>query len=62
MKIPRRFVNVLSSYIKIESNQSTGDSSQMAMEPTECLSKRGVAFDFENANDLDALALGTSWW
>eukprot|EP00752_Nemacystus_decipiens_P009999 g8915.t1 len=39
-----------------------GDASPMAMEPTECQSKRGAAFDFKNANDLDALAPGMSWW
>lgn len=41
---------------------STGDASPMAMEPTECQSKRGVAFDFKDANDLDTLAPGLSWW
>lgn len=34
----------------------------MAMEPTECKNKRGLAFDFKSADDLDALALGMSWW
>lgn len=33
----------------------------MAMEPTACQSKKGVAFDFTDANDLDALAPGCSW-
>ena len=43
-------------------NRSTGDPSPMPMEPTACQSKRGVAFDFQDANDLDALAPGMSWW
>lgn len=34
----------------------------MALEPSTCQSKRGVAFDFDTADDLDALALGMSWW
>lgn len=42
--------------------QSTGEASPMAMEPTACHSKRGAAFDFKDANDLDALAPGMSWW
>lgn len=32
------------------------------MEPTECNSKKGLAFDFKDPDDLDALALGMSWW
>ncbi|CAM9758145.1 unnamed protein product [Pylaiella littoralis] len=39
-----------------------GDASPIVIEPTECQSKRGVAFDFQNGDDLDALAPGMSWW
>ncbi|CAM9119621.1 unnamed protein product, partial [Ectocarpus fasciculatus] len=39
-----------------------GDPSPVAIEPTECQSKRGVSFDFKDADDLDALAPGMSWW
>ncbi|CAM9227153.1 unnamed protein product, partial [Ectocarpus sp. 12 AP-2014] len=39
-----------------------GDPSPVATEPTECQGKRGVSFDFKDADDLDALAPGMSWW
>eukprot|EP00904_Undaria_pinnatifida_P006640 jgi/Undpi1/3105/HiC_scaffold_15.g06479.m1 len=39
-----------------------GASESMAMAPTECSGKKGLAFDFPDGSDLDALALGMSWW
>lgn len=41
---------------------TTGESKSIAMEPTECNNKKGLAFDFPDDSDLDALALGMSWW
>lgn len=40
----------------------TGEPSPVETEPSECQSKRGVAFDFKDGDDLDALAPGMSWW
>lgn len=47
---------------QLQRSLQTGDPSPVATEPTECQGKRGVSFDFKDADDLDALALGMSWW
>lgn len=40
----------------------SGSAEPIALEPTECNNKRGLAFDFQDADDLEALAGGMSWW
>lgn len=41
---------------------TTGAAEAMAMAPTECSGKKGLAFDFPDGSDLDALAPGMNWW
>ncbi|CAM9096280.1 unnamed protein product, partial [Hapterophycus canaliculatus] len=52
----------LDGFTSYEMFLRTGEPDPVELEPTKCQGKRGVAFDFDDANDLDALAPGMSWW
>ncbi|CAN0438173.1 unnamed protein product [Ascophyllum nodosum] len=39
-----------------------GSPEPIALEPTGCSNKKGVAFGFQDAADLEALSPGMSWW
>ncbi|CAN0525185.1 unnamed protein product, partial [Scytosiphon promiscuus] len=39
-----------------------GDPHPVDLEPSECKNKRGVAYGFQDAEDLHTLKDGISWW
>lgn len=34
----------------------------MVLEPTGCNSKKGIAYNFDSAGDVEAVSSGVSWW
>ncbi|CAM9199787.1 unnamed protein product [Choristocarpus tenellus] len=43
-------------------NTRQGTPEPIVLEPTECKEKRGVAFSFDNIDDVEALSPALSWW